>query len=336
MMRPIRYKEAPKKAAKAPKASTASQRKAGAKGAAGKKWYEQTWGVILIIVIIVGGIVGTFGILIATNVIPNPFSVAPTPTPEPTPTTTTYSMHVWDGALNEELDTTSFSYDLYGTNTSDFGDFDLLESGADIGDISNGDLTDPSTDDDYTTFWVRFDGVQPHDDDIYGEDNDRGARTYGERWATIAPNIANNLIAYETPDTVTLKIWDADTFVDITTLGAGELPVGTNVTMVVLIGSEDEMMYVPYFDPQLDDTVEASVEITFDLLISSGDFKVSGITGSLVSPTTYTIMTVSLGSLMPGMTTLSGVWRGPTILGTATEIETVEVLFGSTTLDAIT
>lgn len=342
MMRPIRYKEAPKakaaKGAKPAKAGTTSQR-AGGKPAAGaaKKWYEQTWGVVLIILLIVGGIVGTFAILIATGVVPNPFSVAPTPEPEPEPTA--YSIKVWDGAINKELDSGSFSYDLYGTNTSDWSDFDLLESGTDIGDISNGDLTDPSTDDHYTTFWVQFDGVQPHDDDIYGSDNDRGARTYGERWATIAPNQANNLITYETPNFVGAVIIETTSTSVITTLGAGELLVGDNVTFVFWLDSaQPEAMYVPYFDPSIEDTVEINMIVTMDGEILKGEFKVAGNSGDLTDMGAFDILTFNFGAMMPGQTLLSGTWVGPTLdpSSTTTEIDKVELFFGATSLVAIT
>jgi len=330
MMRPVRYKEvakAPKakkglKAPKPKKPATASKR-----GGQKLTWKQQSMGYKIGIIALIAGLAtaGTLAVLFGTGLIK--LALAPTP-----PAEKEYSISVWDGALNVKLDSASFTYDLYGTNTTSWGDADLLESGSDIGDVAAADMTAPSTDNTYTMFWLKFDGVQAHDDDIYGSTHNRGARTYGERWAQLMPNDTNNLITYETPTVVAMHVINANTGALITSPFGGQVAVGANITMIVSMdASKPEQMYVPYFDPSIDDTVQIHISTTFNGVPVRGDFLIAGANG-VVSPPPSTVVLFNIGSLMPGTTIISGNWVGPTVSGAETALSSMVLKWGTTAL----
>lgn len=327
MMRPARFKEEAK-----------VQRKKIVSGRNKKPitWstLSNTWKAIIVVGIIAVGLILT---LIFTGVIR--FSIAPAST------STTYSIHVWDGALNEELDTDSFYYNLYGTNTSDFADFDLLDNDTGI-DISASDMLNPSgTDDTYTMFWVQYNGTQPHDDNIYGADNDLGTRVYAERWARVYPDRANNLVAYQEFGTndVDIFIFNAGTGNETHTLGSGEISHHTNVTVAIMTNAtKTTAMFVPYYDPEIDEIVEAEITCIFNNTaatpIAKGDFKIAGSSGEapVVLTTAQTSVTFKIGSIMPGTTVLSGIWRVPAIGGgAALELGAMHLLWNGAVLDHI-
>ena len=323
MMRPVRIKEQEHKP-KVKKGHKATQSNRG--GKAGWWGNQKSWVRTLIVVLLIIGLtLGVLGALIWSGVIK--LSIAPG-----TPTPAGYGVTISDGALNVELDGTSFDYDLYGTNESTWSDFDLLQTGTDITDISAADMLNPSNDNTYTTFWVRYNGTQLHDDDIYGAAHDRGARTYGERWASLDPTTANDLVAYETPNVVVMYAFDSDTMALLTTPFTAQVPVGTNITIIVgTNASQPEAMYVPYYDPSIDDTIQMHISAVFNDTIVRGDFEIASTSGTVAIDT----IVYDLGSIMPGTTILAGKWSGPTITGLAALLDSLELLWGTTTLDTI-
>jgi len=174
--------------------------------------------------------------------------------------------------------------------------------------------------------------VQAHDDDIYGSTHNRGARTYGERWAQLMPNDTNNLITYETPTVVAMHVINANTGALITSPFGGQVAVGANITMIVSMdASKPEQMYVPYFDPSIDDTVQIHISTTFNGVPVRGDFLIAGANG-VVSPPPSTVVLFNIGSLMPGTTIISGNWVGPTVSGAETALSSMVLKWGTTAL----
>lgn len=273
--------------------------------------------------------IGVVGALVVALIIAWPM-IAAMLVPASIAPTAGYSIKVQDGVLAVDLDGDYFDYSLYGTNGSDWGDFELVETGDAISGIAAADLDLT----DYEEYWALVNGTHPHDDDIFGdgEGDDIGDRVYGERWFKLDPSGPNVLTMYQTPDPVWMLAINSING-SVLNLTAGDLSVGTNVT--ILIGSnstQTSAAYVPYYDPVSGENIQITVLITFDDLIVKGDFEIDGVSGSFVDTTNQDDLEFILGSMYAGTLTINGLWSGATIDGDATQADQIDLLWGSDVL----
>jgi len=288
----------------------------------------------IVSILIAGITTSVIGALFLTGVID--LSIAPS-----SPASNHLSISVFDGHLNAELDTSSFSYDLYGTNTSSVNDLDILKSGNDIGSISSSDMISPSSGNHYNIFWLEYNGTQPHDDDIYGESNDRGARMYGERWAWINATGPNKLTTYETPNVVVMHVFNAETNAILTTPLNNQVIIGTNITLWIgMNASQPEAMYAPCYSPLLGDDIQVHFVITFDNTPVKTDFTVKDANEHVLSSSIFgNSITCDVGYLAKianySKIIWIGDWIGQTVAGAETKISSISVTWGTTILDTI-
>ncbi len=249
--------------------------------------------------------------------------------PEITPEEETeFSLNIIDGMLGDELPESDFDFTLYGTtDLSDWLEFEIIDSGTGLNDITAGDFDDDVMED-YNFFVVRYNGTVDHDDDLYGEDYDWGGRGYYERWEVINPLSANTLVAYQTPSDGDIVVVNTESFAYID-LSSVNVTTATNITIIAGTNStQTDAIYIQgdnYLNEQ-DDYPMFRVE--FNSTVALSDFSIQGTSKLRANSTTIYYRFSSLGAIPQ---TFEGKWSpdAPDI-----EIVDMELFFGDTQITA--
>lgn len=209
--------------------------------------------------------------------------LAAPPTPGPTGE---FDVIGWDGSRGLELPGDSFDYTLYGVtgnDLSDFGNFEVVESGTSLGDISLSDL-DPA---DYDNWVVKADGQVAADwwdvDDPGVEDVDTTYdHNYYARWFVISRDTTNYLIFYEQPSTANFSLMNSQT------AGAITMPIvgKTNVTIIAFTNmTQTHARYVTGPNYENEDNDQPSIILVFNKTVSLNWITINGATKTRVNDT---------------------------------------------------
>lgn len=225
------------------------------------------------VVVILDGLDNTWGNLFTTQ-----YTGYGLPGEEPV-----YSIEVWDGVEGIQLDTSDFNYTLWGTdNLDDWVDFEEIEDGNDLDDITEADLTDE--DNDYLFFVVNYSGYVEEESMDEWENDYLGDRTYSERWSVLNINAKNMLLSYQKPSDSGIALLNSETFEALNY--SMELNTTTNFTIVASSNvSQPSAKYVTGYNYQDEMDLTPRIIMTFNGSVNSGDISISGTTKDRVNDT---------------------------------------------------
>jgi len=243
------------------------------------------------------------------------------------PTATQFSVNIRDGMVHvditEDIDCGGVLYETNDLN--DPVDFTVLVS-------YSGEFNMTPTDWENKTkaFMVlQLNGTVEHDDDLFGEANDVGNRTYGNRQFVISANTANTLVMYVTPSAAGIVVMDTADLSVVDFDGGDEIETDQNVTILIGInGSETWAAYVAYFDFLNGANVPVVIQVTFNATVALGDFNIQGATKRRQS-TTILCFDVTSGRLDSSVQELRASW-GAAAADIA--ITGMDLLFGETSI----
>lgn len=224
--------------------------------------------VVLIWMFVFGGLAQIQGLYQSAY---NPDTTPTTPT---TPTTT-FGWVVLDGKLQlditDEVDSSSWEGVLYETDDlDDFLDYNLLYN------YTSGVDPEPNDWDDQEEQYLVMcmNGSIDHDDDLFGDDNDFGARVYGIRWFILLPDQVNTIQMYATPSDAGFVAFYSENMTSIC-FASENVTATDNITLVASTNAtETWAAYVGMQSYDIEDDWMVNFLVEFNDTVGIGDFSI--------------------------------------------------------------